>query len=236
MKVMTFNIQHGRNFLTGKIDLSAMANEIKKCGGQIVCMNEVYGKGPGQAFVGQPHVIAEELGYRGYFAKAIWLHRSGPYGNGFVSAFPVRKARTVRVPTVPRNHPGYFEDRCAFCAQISTDEGMLTFIGCHFGLQVEEQIECVKTVCSLIDASPYPVVLAGDFNVEPDDKVLLPIRERLKDTADLPGGNALTFPSDKPIKKIDYIFVSNGIRVESVTVPGDIVSDHLPIVAEIHLN
>ena len=109
----------------------------------------------------------------------------------------------------------------------------VTVIGSHFGLQIEEQEQCVNTVCQLIDASDYPVVLMGDFNVTPEDPVLLPIRERLKDSAELPEANLATFPSDAPKTKIDYVLLSKDLIMESASIPTEVVSDHLPIVVQI---
>ena len=75
-------------------------------------------------------------------------------------------------------------------------------------------------------------ILMGDFNVEPDGEVLLPIRERLLDTADISdSAKECTFPSDKPFKKIDYIFY-RGLECESAETLHDVIADHLPVVAE----
>jgi endonuclease/exonuclease/phosphatase family metal-dependent hydrolase len=49
------------------------------------------------------------------------------------------------------------------------------------------------------------------------------------------GKGLLTFPSDAPKIKLDYVFVSKDIKVKSVAVPTDIVSDHFPFVAEIEV-
>lgn len=236
MKVMTFNIQHGKNFLSGKIDLDGVAAAIRRHKGALICLNEVYGKGLHPSFTAQAEHIAAALGYSWHFAPAIRIPGAGPYGNAFLSACPILEVKTVAVPTVPRSHPGYFEDRCAFRAVVNVNGRKLAVIGCHFGLQPEEQAACVQTVCELIDEDTLPVVLMGDFNVTPENPVLLPIRERLKDTAETAGGDAFTFPSDKPREKIDYIFVSPIVRVNSVEIPRDIVSDHLPILADISLD
>ena len=232
---MQFNIQHGRNFLSKRIDLDALADAISLLGGEVICLNEVYGEGPAEAFTDQVGYLGLKLGYYPYFAPAIMIDGYGPYGNALLSKYPVISAVTVPVPTVPRSHPGYFEDRCAFCAEIEAEGGRVTVIGIHFGLQPEEQSECVNTVCRLIDGAASPVVLMGDFNVEPDDPVLAPIRARLSDSAALPGGDAATFPSDEKRIKIDYIFHSDALRASSVKVPDLIVSDHLPIVCSITL-
>ncbi len=235
MKAITFNIQHGKNFQSGRIDLNAVADLIAREGGEIICLNEVYGNGLHPAFNDQAARIAERLGFFSFFSPAIQLDGAGPYGNAFLSAYPILEASTVPVPTVPRNHPGYFEDRAAFRAVVEIDSQKITVIGCHFGLQPEEQEECTKTVCALVDCSVYPVILMGDFNVTPENSVLLPIRERLRDTAEFPSGNLPTYPSDTPSEKIDYLFVSKHFTVEEAHIPSKVVSDHRPIVATLRL-
>ncbi|MBQ3155103.1 MAG: endonuclease/exonuclease/phosphatase family protein, partial [Clostridia bacterium] len=87
-----------------------------------------------------------------------------------------------------------------------------------------------------IDASACPVVLMGDFNVTPDNPVLLPIRERLYDTEDaFRTKDLLSFPSDKPTEKIDYIFTSKEIKTTFATLPQMIVSDHRPLFATVEI-
>jgi endonuclease/exonuclease/phosphatase family metal-dependent hydrolase len=75
----------------------------------------------------------------------------------------------------------------------------------------------------------------GDFNVTPDNPVLNPIRERMTDTAQLFNEELLSYPSDKPDVKIDYIFVSPDIEVITADIPPIIASDHRPHTAEINL-
>jgi endonuclease/exonuclease/phosphatase family metal-dependent hydrolase len=82
----------------------------------------------------------------------------------------------------------------------------------------------------------------GDFNVAPDDKLLLPIREKMKDTAEMFDAPKLSWPSDKPEIKIDYIFVSPELKdaVDTYTVcpskrDGQWISDHNAIIATITL-
>ena len=73
----------------------------------------------------------------------------------------------------------------------------------------------------------------GDLNLRPDDAILSPIRAKMKDTADLFEGEKLSFPSDTPRMKIDYIFVSPDATVLSADIPAIVASDHRPHVAEI---
>ena len=76
----------------------------------------------------------------------------------------------------------------------------------------------------------------GDFNVTPDEHCLNPIRERMKDTASVFTEEKLSFPSDNPNRKIDYIFVSKDIEVISADIPPIVASDHRPHIATINLN
>jgi endonuclease/exonuclease/phosphatase family metal-dependent hydrolase len=73
----------------------------------------------------------------------------------------------------------------------------------------------------------------GDFNLLPDSPLLVPIRERMRDTAEVFGAQKLSFPSDNPEIKIDYIFVSRDIEVVTADIPEIVVSDHRPHTAEL---
>ena len=76
-------------------------------------------------------------------------------------------------------------------------------------------------------------ILMGDFNVTPDDPVLAPIREKMRDVAELLGEPLLSFPSDEPTIKIDYVFVTPDIEIVSADIPAIVASDHRPHVSEI---
>ena len=75
----------------------------------------------------------------------------------------------------------------------------------------------------------------GDFNMEPDNQILNPIMQSLQDTAKVFSTYKLSFPSDTPKVKIDYIFVSKDLKVEYADIPEIISSDHRPHVATIEL-
>ena len=112
-------------------------------------------------------------------------------------------------------------------------EGGLTVRVSHFGLQPDEEENAVKTVIDNICENKC--ILMGDFNVTPDDPVLNPIRAKMKDTADFFDEPKLSFPSDEPDRKIDYIFVSKDINVVSADIPPTVVSDHRPHTATIEV-
>ena len=84
----------------------------------------------------------------------------------------------------------------------------------------------VRALTELIDGADIPVILMGDFNVQPHAPVLQPIYDRLRSCADVTGNTDYTFSSFAPDRTIDYIFVSEGIAVEEFAARTEIVSDH----------
>ncbi|MDD7887530.1 endonuclease/exonuclease/phosphatase family protein [Flavivirga sp. 57AJ16] len=91
-----------------------------------------------------------------------------------------------------------------------------------------------------------PVILTGDFNMEPDHESILYIKKTLKDskhTASInfgPEGTYNGFHFDKPvISRIDYVFVSENVEVTKYAVLSDnwnlqYPSDHLPVFVELN--
>ena len=73
----------------------------------------------------------------------------------------------------------------------------------------------------------------GDFNMEPDDQKLKPIYVRMIDTAVYFDEPKYSFPADKPRKRIDYIFISKGIRAVYADIPDLSASDHRLVISDI---
>ncbi len=229
MKIMSFNTQHCKNYITQEIDFEIMADAIKSVGADIVGLNEMRGKGNSSEFLAQTEILAKLSGFRQlYFAPALEF-QSGPYGNGFISKYPIIKTENIPVPDpIEKKYDGYYETRCLLKAKLSNG---VTVLVCHFGLNPDEQENAVKTVIENLESEKC--VLMGDFNVKPDNELLNPIREKMVDTADYFDGEKFSFPSDNPNRKIDYIFVSPDIKVLSADIPPIVASDHRPHIAEI---
>jgi endonuclease/exonuclease/phosphatase family metal-dependent hydrolase len=110
----------------------------------------------------------------------------------------------------------------------------------HLGLRPVDRLANAKELAALVRALGEPVVIGGDCNELPDGRAIGFLSERFWD-AWLLGGDVAgeTFPAGDPIARIDYLFVSEGIRVERVLVPGGelvrAASDHRPVIAELTL-
>ena len=229
MKIMTFNTQHCCNFLENKIDFQIMTDAIKQCDPDIVGLNEMRGLGIDPDYTDQVKKLSELTGMQYYyFAKAIDTS-GGPYGNGILSKTPIKSTEVIMIPDPDRKADGYgYETRCILKAEFDND---LMVLVTHFGLNSDEQENAVKTVVSTL--RDKKCVLMGDFNVTPDNGILLPVSQRMKDTAQGFCENKFSFPSDNPNIKIDYIFVSEDMEVLNADIPVIIASDHRPHTATV---
>lgn len=229
--LMSFNTQHCLNFITREIDFDAFAEEIRYRNADIIGLNEIRGQGVDPGYQEQAKILGEKLGYYYYFAQAVCIKGKNPYGNAILSKYPILSVETVMIPEPdPHGYDGYYEPRCILKAKIDVCGGFNVYVT-HFGLNPDEQENAVNTVLENIDKEKC--VLMGDFNMSPEDTLIERIRENMYDTAQLFGEELLSWPSDKPSVKIDYIFTSHDICVKSADIPGDIVSDHRPYMAVI---
>ena len=118
-------------------------------------------------------------------------------------------------------------------------------INSHFGLGRDERLLQAST---LLDdewlgqiPGDEPVILCGDFNSSSRSPVWRKLHARF------PNNNPSladirvppTFPSLRPVAKLDHIFLSHHFEVRNVTVPtnhtASIASDHLPLCVEIEI-
>lgn len=95
----------------------------------------------------------------------------------------------------------------------------------------ETQIDQIK---DFINASPYPVIVAGDFNAVPNSYEYYKISEGLQDVFLKVGiGSGTSFHDFKFPLKIDHFFASESIESISYKVDRSVrISDHFPVIAE----
>ena len=93
-----------------------------------------------------------------------------------------------------------------------------------------------------------PVILTGDFNLTPDQKPIIMLKEYMKDSYEVseeppygPMGTYSGFNLDSELnRRIDYIFVRGNLEVLKYAALSEIKnkrfpSDHLPVFAKIKL-
>ena len=103
-----------------------------------------------------------------------------------------------------------------------------------FKIHQEEVLDIRKA----IDNSPYPVILAGDFNSVPNSYEYYHLGKGLTDAfVEVGRGSSTSFHDYKFPIRIDYIFTSKEIKPVSYRVDRSVkLSDHFPVIAEFKIN
>ncbi|MBR5538988.1 MAG: endonuclease/exonuclease/phosphatase family protein [Clostridia bacterium] len=231
-KVITYNIMSCREYKNIKnINPILAASVLKKENPDIIGLNEVHGAGG--EFSAQTVEICRELGYDYcYFCPALFLNGSF-YGNALISRYPILSAERIMVEDpVVKDEKAYYETRCIIKARIDVGEVITVYVT-HFGLANAEKKNAVKALLDNLDGSK--TIFMGDLNVMPDNEFLLPIKEVLNDTAITSDKSNVSFPSDNPTMKLDYIFTSKDIKTLSCGTIENTTSDHYPYFAEIEI-
>ena len=235
IKIMSFNIQHCRNYnfpLGDRIDFDVTANAIRRFDPDIVGLQEVRGKGESSKYTDQAPELAARTEMFYAFAPAFTVPHGGPYGNALLSKYPILDVKTILIPVPDTGY--YCEPRCILRAVLDIGRPVTVFVT-HFGLKPPEAENASASVVEALAGTSTPKILMGDFNLTPESPILDPIRISMADTADVFDSPKLSFPSDAPTQKIDYIFVSEDFNIISADIPEIVASDHRPYLAELEL-
>lgn len=243
LRVMTYNIHQGFNN-DGVVDPEIFVEVIRSVDADVVALQEsdtVRFTGAGLDIV---RYLAQRLAYDSFYGPPT---REQSFGVALLSRHPILEAEYLGLTSM--------EDRRTFIrARISVDGSDVWIFVVHLGLEAEDRTVQTEEVLREASQARGHRILAGDFNScpgglcpgyeGPSDAVYATITTFYRDvwvesgfSRDDPQG--YTYPSQNPAKRIDYIFVSVGLRVEGVErmrTPASIrASDHLPVVANLQL-
>jgi endonuclease/exonuclease/phosphatase family metal-dependent hydrolase len=171
------------------------------------------------------------------------------YGVAVLSRFPVLRSwnhEITRLSTqepnpVPRPMPGFLE--ALLWAKGRLVHAYVTHLDYRPDPAVR-QTQVAETVDILEDDPRHATqVLLGDFNAPPEAPELAELWTAVDDAwlvADATSGDPATYPADAPVQRIDYVTVSDNVRVRSAVVPSEpgvvAASDHRPVVADLKLS
>ncbi|MBO5412189.1 MAG: endonuclease/exonuclease/phosphatase family protein [Clostridia bacterium] len=249
LRIGTYNVQHCADNTVPEdesgrlvVRVDKVARLLKDLGLEIVGLNEVYGKGPGEEYCDQAKKLAEYFGTEEYaFGQSKEFEWGDSIGNAVLSNYKIVNVEYYPVlsPTEEERRAeekSWYEDRLV--VKTTVDVGReICFLSTHFGLNGLEKERMVEKLVEIIDAETRPIILCGDFNVFPDQDYLKPIYARLQSAADVMGKrNELTWASFDPRFTLDYIFVSKEFTVKAFEVVDVILSDHRPLWAEVELD
>ncbi|MDO3378171.1 endonuclease/exonuclease/phosphatase family protein [Geoalkalibacter halelectricus] len=227
VRLACYNIHQGVG-RDGRRDLERVARVIRSLRADVVVVQELhvfYGSSEERH---QLEDLAAATGMVGISGPTL-LRPDGHYGNAVLVRVPVARQRLHDL-----SHPGR-EPRGLVEVELDTAIGPLKLLATHLGLLPRERRGQVRRILELVETSPRPLVLAGDFNEWwPWGR---PARWLGRAFPGMPA--PATFPARFPLLALDRILVDppQVLRSLEVVREGDVAlaSDHLPLLAELAL-
>lgn len=231
LRVMTYNLRAGQ--LTNFDDL---ASQIKELNPDFVAMQEIdvmtkRGNTPHMNGTNMVNELAVRTGMFGYFARTINF-AGGYYGIAILSKHPCIAMEKFMLP-----NPQATEQRAMLKGTFELDgKSPIVFACTHLDVKSEgtRSIQ-VDFILDKFSKDTVPVIIGGDLNAYPNEPCINLLRRKMDNIS----GNGLTFPSDNPDRKIDYLFIApkKKFELKSTEVVNHIpqLSDHRPILSVIEL-
>lgn len=225
IKVMSYNIHHGKNKL-GMYTLDQMIDTIKENEIDIVGLQEVDRNVYRSKFKDQVKLMASEL--KMYYAFGPNISVMGmEYGNAILSKYPIRSTENVHLP-------GFKEKRGLLISKIDVKGSDVNFLVTHLGLTKQERVNQLKVISRYIEHIGENSILVGDFNSDYNSDEMNSIKAVMNDSSKEQEGQFKSTYEGLVIKsKIDYIFVSPNIKVLNYDVLDTNASDHFPVIADL---
>ncbi|WP_426481325.1 endonuclease/exonuclease/phosphatase family protein [Chryseobacterium sp. R2ACT005] len=144
------------------------------------------------------------------------------------------KGRTYRFIGVYLNPFRFQKDMVRLNGNTDTDEQKIKDVVKRLIPTFKKHQDQVTLIREAIDNSPYPVILAGDFNSVPNSYEYYHLSDGLEDAFLLAGkGSATSFHDYKFPIRIDYVFSSKSLRAISYEVDRSVsISDHYPVIVK----
>ena len=136
IKLMTYNIQIGKNVSRTGIDLNRTAAAIARTNPDVVSLNEVDVNAARSGKIDMPQVLGQLLNMQYTFGMAS-LREPGEYGNAILSKLPMNRLEVFPIPSTPD------ESRSATIALID-GETPFYLITTHFSYQGDEATESIR--------------------------------------------------------------------------------------------
>lgn len=231
LRVMTYNIRHGRG-MDNQLNLERTADVIRKLNPDLVGLQEMDEKVQRSGSVDQAGFLGESLTMNPAFG-AFMDFQGGRYGMGALSRFPIKRVASLSLPE--GNEP-----RIALIVEVELPTGeTLKLVNVHFDWVEDDGFRFAQAtkLADELKKAKEPFILLGDFNDEPGSRTLKLFQSIAKEVPK-PASNRFTFNSTKPEKEIDFIFCAPADRWEVTpcqVIDEKMASDHRPVFAELTL-
>lgn len=235
LKLVTYNIHSGIG-KDGKRDLSRVQRVLDEEAAVIAALQEI----ERTADADQVNQLSMGLPSTASFC-ATRAAGDGLFGLAVLSPLRVLNCEKYDLSYGPAREPRY----CLRTDLEVASGAVLHVFNCHLGLAARERRfqrdRMLSDAILLSQDLRHPVVLMGDFNDSLFSVVHASLRRHFQDAFRATGRRwGPTFRAGFIPVRLDYIYVSPGIRVLSCFVRNDrltrVASDHLPVVANVEIS
>jgi endonuclease/exonuclease/phosphatase family metal-dependent hydrolase len=252
VRVVTFNILHGRSRERGKVDLGLYADAIASLDADVLALQEVDHNQHRSGGADLTAVAARAMGaVEHQFVAALagspgatWTAATGreqphaaAYGIALLSRYPATSWEAVRLPVVPGPAPMRFhgrrwptlvreEPRVAVAATVESPLGALTVATTHLSFLPWWNGHQLRALIRSLGALPRPLLLTGDLNMDTDRAARASRMTPL-------GDRQPTFPVEAPRRQLDHVLADGYGGAATASVRRLPVSDHLALVVDL---
>jgi endonuclease/exonuclease/phosphatase family metal-dependent hydrolase len=239
VRVLVYNIHAGKD-AKGVDNLERVAQLIRDTRADVALLQEVDVRTRRSGNVDQPARLRELTGHHVAFGKTLDF-QGGLYGIAVVSRWPIDSSGVTSLPIDPpqlRSGVSY-EPRGALRAYIASPHGRLVVVNTHLDASRDDgyRRQEARTIIAIADSlRPRGMLLVGgDFNSEPGSAVQSILTAvALRDAWLACGtGTGFTYPADSGTKRIDYLYLPDGVRCADAEVIPTTASDHRPLLVRV---
>lgn len=238
LTVMTFNIHHGKG-TDHKVNLERTIDLIQKSKADIIGLNEVdryFSKRSN--YVDQVSYLANKLHmYQAFGATFTRKIKELPYpsefGNAILSRFPIISYKN----TFFNFYKGVIEGRGLLHTTLQIKGILINLLVTHLSLNPYFHRKQTKFILEHVNPKLLPTIILGDWNMKPHSTAWKMVTNSYRDVGQSSTRKIYTFPANQPRSQLDYIFVSKHFQIGSTSVysHNPAISDHLPLIASLHL-
>lgn len=232
LKMLTFNIKGGRVGGTGKV-----FNYLKNSGADVILLQE---------YSSQYQVSGYDFGVGNYEIVALnsktkildhgKIATTGN-GNSFYADIEINGKR-IRFINLYLSPFSFEKQKVKPSEDLEQNENKLRYILGKLVPTFKNHQAEVQDLQNAVSASPYPVILAGDFNAVPNSYEYYHLLKNLKDVfVEVGRGSATSFHDYKFPIRIDHVFCSQSIQTVAYRVDRSAkLSDHFPVITEFYID
>ena len=233
LRVMTYNIHVGVG-MDKKLDLQRIANVINHEHPDLVGLQEVDRGVTRTQRIDEIAEIAKLTRMEYAFAFNL-AYQGGQYGVAILSRLPIM-ATDHRLFKNLREA----ERRGFIRAEVDFHGRKLNFVTTHLDYQFDDgRLFEVQQLLDALKETKDPLIIVGDFNDVPSGRAYQSMRETFADAwmNNEDANSGFSFPADKPVKRIDYVFFprDGSVKTKRSWVVNTLASDHIPVVADLEV-